>query len=289
MTVFLGTFGQVELQREFGDVDLRSTINPSDVNATEKRFSFDFEHGQLLTGDQIEITSTDASVLDFISSYTDSSVKKFINVDELDGIRLYDTFANALNGGTANATALATPADDIPVRVKVANAQARVLASVKSYELSNQRDTVDTTALSDEFKSRVSTLMSGSGRMTCEWQYTGSTTEELGNYLLELQLRRLERELGVARSIPHDGLAGPVQREVNVAVDEAWRDEPSRAVDDGRTGRYSRAPAWTDGGDPVPGQHDGPFLQRRSAVAVDNRGADDREVVLSHECRRSSR
>lgn len=189
MTVFLGTFGQVELQREFGDVDLRSTINPSDVNATEKRFSFDFEHGQLLTGDQIEITSTDASVLDFISSYTDSSVKKFINVDELDGIRLYDTFANALNGGTANATALATPADDIPVRVKVANAQARVLASVKSYELSNQRDTVDTTALSDEFKSRVSTLMSGSGRMTCEWQYTGSTTEELGNYLLELQLR----------------------------------------------------------------------------------------------------
>ena len=189
MTVFLGTFGQVELQREFGDVDLRSTINPSDVNATEKRFSFDFEHGQLLTGDQIEITSTDASALDFISSYSDSSVKKFINVDELDGIRLYDTFANALNGGTANATALVTPADDIPVRVKVANAQARVLASVKSYELSNQRDTVDTTALSDEFKSRVSTLMSGSGRMTCEWQYTGSTTEELGNYLLELQLR----------------------------------------------------------------------------------------------------
>ena len=125
MTVFLGTFGQVELQREFGDVDLRSTINPSDVNATGKRFSFDFEHGQLLTGDQIEITSTDASALDFISSYTDSSVKKFINVDELDGIRLYDTFANAVNGGTTNATALATPANDIPVRVKVANAQAR--------------------------------------------------------------------------------------------------------------------------------------------------------------------
>ena len=189
MTVFLGTFGQVELQREFGDVDLRSTINPSDVNATDKRFSFDFEHGQLLTGDQIEITSTDASALDFISSYTDSNVKKFINVDELDGIRLYDTFANAVNGGTTNATALATPANDIPVRVKVANAQSRVLASVKSYELSNQRDTVDTTALSDEFKSRVSTLMSGSGRMTCEWQYTGSTTEEVGNYLLELQLR----------------------------------------------------------------------------------------------------
>ena len=45
----------------------------------------------LLTGDQIEIKSTDGSALDFIDSYTDSSVKKFIHVDELDGIRLYDS------------------------------------------------------------------------------------------------------------------------------------------------------------------------------------------------------
>ena len=71
---------------------LRSTINRADVNATQKRFSFDFEHGQLVTGDQIEITSTDGSALDFINGYTDSSVKKFIYVDELDGIRLYDSF-----------------------------------------------------------------------------------------------------------------------------------------------------------------------------------------------------
>ena len=68
------------------------TIKPDDVNTTAKRFSFDFEHGQLLTGDQIEITSTDGSALDFIDSYTDSSVKKFIYVDELDGIRLLRQF-----------------------------------------------------------------------------------------------------------------------------------------------------------------------------------------------------
>ena len=104
MSVYLGTHGEVELQRQFDGGDLRSTINPSDVNATQKRFSFDFEHGQLLSGDQIEITSTDGTALDFISSYTQTSVKKFIHVDELDGIRLYDSFANAVNGGTANAT-----------------------------------------------------------------------------------------------------------------------------------------------------------------------------------------
>ena len=189
MSVYLGTHGEVELQRQFDGGDLRSTINPSDVNATQKRFSFDFEHGQLLSGDQIEITSTDGTALDFISSYTQTSVKKFIHVDELDGIRLYDSFANAVNGGTANATALATPANDLPVRVKVANAQYKVLAQVNSFELNTERETVDTTTLSDEFRNRISTLMSGSGRMSAFWEYTGNTSQELPNYLVELSLR----------------------------------------------------------------------------------------------------
>jgi hypothetical protein len=189
MSVYLGTHGEVELQRQFDGSDLRSTINPSDVNATQKRFSFDFEHGQLLSGDQIEITSTDGTALDFIDSYTKTSVKKFIHVDELDGIRLYDSFAHAVNGGTANATALATPANDLPIRVKVENAEYKVLAQVNGFELNTERETVDTTTLSDEFRSRISTLMSGSGRMSAFWEYTGNTNQELPNYLVELSLR----------------------------------------------------------------------------------------------------
>ena len=189
MSVYLGTYGQVELQRQFDGSELRSTINPSDVNATQKRFSFDFEHGQLLSGDQIEITSTDGTDLDFIDSYTKTSVKKFIHVDELDGIRLYDSFAHAVNGGTTNATALATPADDLPIRVKVENAEYKVLAQVNGFELNTERETVDTTTLSDEFRNRISTLMSGSGRMSAFWEYTGNTQQELPNYLVELSLR----------------------------------------------------------------------------------------------------
>ena len=189
MSVYLGTYGQVELQRQFDGGDLRSTINPSDVNATKKRFSFDFEHGQLLSGDQVEITSTDGTALDFIDSYTKTSVKKFIHVDELDGIRLYDSFAHAVNGGTTNATALATPANDLPIRVKVENAEYKVLAQVNGFELNTERETVDTTTLSDEFRNRISTLMSGSGRMSAFWEYTGNTSQELPNYLVELSLR----------------------------------------------------------------------------------------------------
>ena len=189
MSVYLGTFGEVELKREFDGSDLKSIINPSDVNATSKRFSFDFDHGQLLTGDQIEITSTDGSALDFIDSYTKTSVKKFIYVDELDGIRLYDSFAHAVVGGTTNATALAAPANNIPIKVVVQNSDYRVLGRVQSYELNTQRETVDVTTLSDEFRNRIGTLMSGSGRMACEWEYTGDTSKELPNYLLELVLR----------------------------------------------------------------------------------------------------
>ena len=189
MTVYLGTHGEIELQREFNGGSLFSTIDTGDVNVTKKRFSFDFDHGQLITGDQIVIKSTDGSALDFIDSYTDSSVKKFIHVDELDGVFLYDTFANAVNGGTANATTLAVPGDSIPIEVTVENSVARVLAQVNGFELNTERETVDTTALSEEFRSRANTLISGSGRMSAFWEYTGDTTNELPNYLVELSLR----------------------------------------------------------------------------------------------------
>jgi hypothetical protein len=189
MTVYLGTHGQIELKRVFNGSELQSTINVADVNATEKRFSFDFEHGQLVTGDQIEITSTDGSGLDFINSYTDSSVKKFIFVDELDGIRLYNTFALAVAGGKANAVALATPGNAIPINVKVETVAPKLLAQVNSFEINTERETVDTTVLSDEFRSRVNTLISGSGRISAFWEYTGDTANELPMYLFELAHR----------------------------------------------------------------------------------------------------
>lgn len=189
MSVYIGNFGEVELKREFSNSDLQSTVNASDVNVTDKRFSFDFEYGQLLTGDQVQITSTDGTALDFIDSYTDTSVNKFIHVDDLGGVRLYDSFANAVNGGATNATALASPANDLPIRVELQNTSYRVLGRVQSYELNTQRETVDVTVLSDEFRNRISTIMSGSGRMSLEWEYTGDTAKELPHYLLELLLR----------------------------------------------------------------------------------------------------
>lgn len=189
MTVYLGTHGQIELKRVFDGGTLQSTIDAGDVNAAEKRFSFDFEQGQLLTGDQIEITSTNGSALSFIPGDTDGSTKKFIHIDELNGIRLYTSFADAVAGGKTNAIALNTPSSSIPVEVIVESVAPRILAQVNSFEINTERETVDTTVLSDEFRTRVNTLISGSGRISAFWEYTGDNAQEVPNYLYELAHR----------------------------------------------------------------------------------------------------
>jgi hypothetical protein len=187
MSVYLGTFGKVELKRKF-DARLVGKINGNDVNTAEKRFSFDFDLDQLITGDRITIKEINGNALDFISSYPDSSVTKYINVDEAGGIRLYGSFANAVNGGTANATTLVEGRPDRQVKVKIDN-KRRLLAQVSSYEINTERESVDTTVLSDNFRQRVSSLISGSGRFSAFWEYAGDDSSELPNYLLQLILR----------------------------------------------------------------------------------------------------
>ena len=195
MTVYLGTQGEIELQRVFEADPIFVRLRGSDVNASKNRFSVRFSENKafgpdvLLTGDQIQIRRTDGGALDIITGNTRVGTKKFIHVDQVGGIRLYNTFAQAVTGGFANAISLSNPSSDYQVRIRVEQRSFRTLAQVTSYELNTERETVDTTALSDEFRNRVSSLMSGSGRMTCFWEYTGNTSSELPMYLGELLLR----------------------------------------------------------------------------------------------------
>jgi hypothetical protein len=186
MTVYLGTFGEIELKRVFNGEFITGEIPPDDVNPTEKRFSFDFGEQQLISGDKVEITNRDGGALDIVSGHTESSITRHVHVDEASGIRLYNSFSDAVTGGTTNAIALVKPSSTINIRVKVEQPGRRVLAQVSSFEINTERETVDTTVLSDEFRTRVNTLISGSGRITAFWEYTGDTTNELPNYLYEL-------------------------------------------------------------------------------------------------------
>jgi len=199
MSVYLGNFGLVELRRSSELAEKTSTINAGDINISRRRFSFDFDAGFLHSGDQIEIRSTNGANLAFvdasgwIANAVQSSGHWYIYVDELGGIRLYDTFDKAVEGLQSQAIVLTSIAVDIPIAVRIVNIISRILAQCTYYELNTTRETVDTTALGDEFRSQYSSLISGSGNFRAYWEYLPSyakqSTAESANYLLQLAIR----------------------------------------------------------------------------------------------------
>ena len=202
MTVFLGVAGYVELQRSLtGDV-FTSVVNPSDVSPSKNRFSFDFPSGMLLTGDRIEIKATDGGLLTFVdaSGWSNNTQQDdgnwYINVDELGGVKLYDTFYSALNGESSGRIDLLTPERDISIEVRNVDTNSKILGRVTNYEFNNTREAVDVTELSDEFRRQHSSLISGNGRISCLFDYRaqgslrdGQTTE-LASYMHQLILRQ---------------------------------------------------------------------------------------------------
>ena len=201
MTVFLGSSGYVQLRRSTPPRTFTSLVDPGDVNAAKNRFSFDFPSGMLLTGDRLKIKSTTGVVLAFIAASgwgggsQLSDGQWYINVDELGGIRLYDTFSNSLNGTATGQVSLAAITSSIPVEVNSVEGQYQILGFVKSYELNNDREVVDVTSLSDEFRQNESSLISGNGQISCEFHYQESASglagsSEVTSYLHQLLLRQ---------------------------------------------------------------------------------------------------
>lgn len=199
MSVYLGSYGLVELRRSSELAEKTSVVNPGDVNVSRRRFSFDFDTGFLNSGDQLEIRSTDGTNLDFVdpSGWVVNAVQDaghwYIHVDELGGIRLYDTFDKAIEGLQSQAIVLVSIARDIPIAVRISNIIPRILAQCTYFELNTTREAVDTTVLGDEFRSQYSSLISGSGNFRAYWEYLPSyakqSSAESAHYLLQLAVR----------------------------------------------------------------------------------------------------
>jgi hypothetical protein len=68
MGVFLGNIGGIEITRSTDGSPKASIVNPSDVNASRDRFSFDFDEGYLIGGDLVEFATTDGTNLDFVDA-----------------------------------------------------------------------------------------------------------------------------------------------------------------------------------------------------------------------------
>lgn len=173
----MGEGGCIELRRAQIDEEFFGTVAQSDVNTVKDRFSFDFPPGMLITGDQVEIKTTDNSLLNFIgpTGWPTNKVYKdgifYLFVDEVGAIRLYQNFEDAISGEVSGRIGLTDAGRSVPISVKVRNNNERILAQVRSFEINTERDTVDISVLSDEFKRQYSGLISGSGRITCFFDY----------------------------------------------------------------------------------------------------------------------
>jgi len=195
MAVYLGNVGSIELTRKSLQEEKLSVVNPDDVNVARKRFSFDFEEGAFLTGDFITITSTTEVPLSFIGidGWRDGNVHSsgnwYIFVDEIGGIRLYNNFNDSLEGDRTAAISLADITTDIPISVTVKDSAGRILGSIVDYELNTSREAIDVTVLSDTYREQYSSLITGSGQLTAQWDYKNQAAEETVNYLMQLVLR----------------------------------------------------------------------------------------------------
>ena len=172
MSIYFGSTGFIELKRDALNSEISTSINPADVNTTKKRFSVEKVSGSLITGDQIEIETTDGTNLELLSGHSFPDLRKYIHIDDMGGIKLYNNFATALAGEVTDALALTTPSSTKNILIRTRNTRFRPLAKITEFEITTSRDTVDITNLGEEFRNQYENgLISGQGTIQTIWQH----------------------------------------------------------------------------------------------------------------------
>ena len=201
MTFFLGSQGNIRLRRGTDPVlgVLSETIGLDDIGTVLNRIGTANGIDNLFTGDKVDIETTDARNLLFIpvsnwsSGQVEDTFSAYINVNAAGGLRLFLTFADAVNNTRANEIALqAFTGEPIAVTIAVRDIGSNVLGDVTSFEFNASREQVDTTALSDKFKNQYNAgLISGSGRIECLFNNETSGVKETSLLMLQL-IQRLD-------------------------------------------------------------------------------------------------
>ena len=203
MSVYLGDSGGVSIRRQGEPV--KTMLDPSNVDVALKRVSFDFDPSYagtrpnvLITGDEVQFSSTDESNFELVDGLVAASVTRWVHVDMTGGIRLYSTFEAAYQGGREGAeTLVEPPSDGIEITVDVVNAYYECVAQIRSWELTTQRETVDTSILGEEYRQFYDQgMVSGQGSIDAIWDYkftackdTFDLKAELANYFAQLVIR----------------------------------------------------------------------------------------------------
>ena len=183
MSVYFGQSGQIALKRDTLSSGIRTKLDPYDVSVDSKRFSLDHSTGSLITGDQVVIETADGSNLELVNGHSYPDIKKFINIDPVGGIRLYNTFADSIEGLTTTALTLVAPSAAKDVVLKTKNDNFRHVAKIRDFEMTTSREQVDLTNLGDEFRNQYEAgLISGQGSMNCIWEHSYGSEDRANNY-----------------------------------------------------------------------------------------------------------
>ena len=195
MAVFLGATGNIRLKRgsQAGLSTFEDQITPDDVTVSLNRVGLSRSSDNLVTGDRVEIATTDPRGLvcfassNWGSAVIEDTITAYVNVNAVGGLRLFDTFNEAVNNNrSAEYTVTAFAGAPLPVTITLRDSVSRVLGNVTSYELNTTRDQVDTTSLSDKFKTQFAAgLISGSGRIDCLFDYKSTGIKEVPLMLLQ--------------------------------------------------------------------------------------------------------
>jgi hypothetical protein len=217
MTVFHGDSGGIEIRRfTDGDSAISGVLMPEMVHLEVNRFAHPFDtvlgprgNGELspfITGDRVQIQCTDGAgnpvdtpLVLFADLPTSSVVEFYANVDPIGNIAAYPNFEDAINNNKSKRYSLVLPTSNQNVQVIPASGPTSCLANVVSYQFTTERETVDCTALGEEFRDKYTRgLISGQGEVECLWDYnfhklcqknTSNEATEISHYLLELAQR----------------------------------------------------------------------------------------------------
>jgi len=197
MAIYFGSTGFIELKRDALNSQIGTSLNPADVNTTKKRFSVENINGSLITGDQVEIETVDGSNLELLDSHSFPDLRKYIHIDDMGGIKLYNTFGAALAGEVSDALTLTVPSSAKDILIRTRNTRFRPLAKVTEFEITTTRDTVDVSNLGEEFRRQYENgLISGQGTIQTIWQHRNFQNDtpdfvepEFAVYLSQLLVR----------------------------------------------------------------------------------------------------
>jgi len=201
VTFFLGAQGNVRLRRGSDSAlgVLPEIIGLDDISTALNRVGTEDGVDNLFTGDKVDIETTDTRNLLFIpasnwsSGEVEDTFSAFINVNAAGGLRLFSTFADAVNNIRSNEIALQSfTGDPIAITISVRDSGSNILGDVTSYEFNTSREQIDTTALSDKFRNQYNAgLISGSGRIECLFNNKTDGGRETSLLMLQL-IQRLD-------------------------------------------------------------------------------------------------